>query len=141
MRIQWATPEHADQIAMLEVELFDNAMPPAMLAREIEFGWGLVIGNPVEAYALVRANGNLLDLTRLGVTAASRQKGYGKALLEEVLRLGMPVCLTVLKSNAVALRLYKKYGFKIVGHLPADNAWLMATDRETSTAPHSPDTE
>jgi ribosomal protein S18 acetylase RimI-like enzyme len=57
------------------------------------------------------------------VRPAHRGKGIADALmtaaLEEAARLVEHVSLTVTASNETAIRLYKRHGFEIVGHLPA----------------------
>ena len=123
--IRRATTDDIDDIAGLEALLFDNSMSPMMLTRELEVGQGFVIGTPLEAYALVREDGELLDLTRLAVQPAHQGRGLGAALLEHIIHLGRPVMLTVKKDNARALRLYRSRGFEIAGHVTAASAWVL----------------
>lgn len=112
----------------LEELLFPNAMAERMLEHEVGRGWGWVEEiqeGRIVGYALVRSDGPLLDLTRLGVDPTHQGRGVGKRLLEKVLEDGRDIILTVKKNNAHAIGLYRKYNFEIVGHLASANAWVM----------------
>lgn len=109
----------------LEEELFPNSMTERMLHHELSRGWGWIDGEPANGYILVRADDDLLDITRLGVRKTAQKQGIGRRLLETALVEGKSMLLTVGKDNAPALRLYRKYGFEIVGHLSSAGAWVM----------------
>jgi ribosomal protein S18 acetylase RimI-like enzyme len=117
----------APRLAELEALLFENAMAPSMLDRELSYGPCFVIGSPVVAYALVREQPEVVDLLRLGVLPSAQGQGHGRKLLEHVIGLDKDTMLTVLKENTRALRLYKNAGFSIVGELRVDGAlaWVM----------------
>jgi len=117
----------APQLVDLEALLFENAMAPSVLDRELSYGSCFVIGSPVVAYALVREQPEVVDLLRLGVLPSAQGQGHGRKLLEHVLTLGKDTMLTVLKENARALHLYQSVGFGIVGELRVDGsqAWVM----------------
>lgn len=117
-------------IADLENQLFpDNGMNEKTLQNELEIGECWVVedkkGESILGYCLVRKDGDLLDILRLGVVKEHRGKGIGDSLLTHVLKQGRPTMLTVKRDNKSALRIYTKHGFRIVGHLSADSGWVM----------------
>ncbi len=118
----------------LEYQLFENSMAETTLHRELEVGQGLVYEGLrcILGYALVRTDGDKLDLTRLGVGQGAQGSGIGSALLCEVITMGKPIVLTVLKHNHRAIRLYYRYGFEIVGHLVSDGAWALRREASAS---------
>ena len=63
------------------------------------------------------------EIWALGIFGAYRGRGYGTQMLTEFLRQfdnSKPLFLYVLKTNEVALRLYKNAGFDIVGNTSGD---------------------
>jgi len=123
--LRQAGPDDVEVIVQIESTLFDNSMGERLVRHELELGRGWVYGEPVEGYILLRPDGPLTDITRLGVTQGARGKGIGQKLLSRALEGAGDVVLTVAKDNVPAMRLYKKNGFAIVGHLHAAGAWVM----------------
>lgn len=125
-------------IAGLEARLFpDNSMSPLMIEREAQVSRFFVLGKPAYAYAIVGDDGTLSDLLRLGVDPDRQGQGAGTRLLNHVVGMGRGVVLTVKKDNHRALRLYKKYGFRIVGHFNAANAWALFREAGSTSCPSS----
>ncbi len=121
-----ATPEDADRIAELEIEIFpDNCLNEFSIDKELKMpGWNFVVGDPIHGYILSRLGGGILDITRLGILPAFHRRGLGRQLLATVLyHRDSPVMLSVRKENAPALSLYRRAGFDIV----AENrgSWVM----------------
>lgn len=113
-----------DAIISLEAALFDNPMSERMLHHELTRGRGWIYGEYL-GYVLVRFDSGLLDITRLGVRPDRQGRGIGKTLLDRAL-LGVPdALLTVKKDNVVALKLYAKYGFRVVAHLSSAGAFVL----------------
>lgn len=124
--IRPATSEDAERLAELEIALFpDNCINERTIRRQIEEGECWVVGNPVVGFILTKKNG-CIDILRLGVLPEARNKGIGAKLLRKILRNQEEIILTVLKSNENAIRLYKRYGFIIVGCINSANSWVMA---------------
>lgn len=125
--LRLATLEDIPDILRLDQKLFDNAFTESMLKRELEVGHGYVwvshVWSYIVGYALVRRDGKVLDLTRLGVEQGDQGTGIGTLLLKRVLAEGCDTVLTVRKSNKGALRLYRRHGFAVVGHFT--NAWVL----------------
>lgn len=122
------TQNDADVIAELEMQVFpENCFNETTIAGEIRlgFGWVIELAGDVVAYALVRDDGHVLDLTRLGVRADCRGMGFGSMLLDKLLAQGRSVMLTVHTANEKALRLYRKRGFQIVGRFRDGTSWAM----------------
>ena len=116
-------------VVEMEEGLFpENSMGEKTLATELSLGMGWVDDDPISGYLLARHGGGVLDITRLGVSPRARRRGVGTKLLESALELGHPTILTVRKDNEAAIRLYWKHGFRIVGHLPLADAWMMRVD-------------
>ena len=125
--LRLATTDDAERIAELEIILFDNAFNEWTIANEIEAGAGLVVENEAGelcGYALVRFERDLVDLTRLAVRPADQGQGLGGLMLSQVVLDTRPVMLTGWKNNNGAIRLYRRFGFEIVGELEA-GAWVM----------------
>ena len=124
MQYEPINQSHAEAVAALEVELFDNAFSEHTLRKEIEAGWGFVaVDEEVVGYALVRESDDLADLTRLAVRKDRQGQGIGTHLLSLVLENVRNVMLCVRKENQRSLALYKAHGFSVVGYI--DNSWVM----------------
>jgi ribosomal protein S18 acetylase RimI-like enzyme len=131
--IRPAARADSERILELEGKLFPNSLSEPMIQQELRIGRGWVHcgekDNTVYGYALVRDDGYVLDLTRLGVDLPEQGGGIGRELLTHVLQVAAEerrgVQLTVLKDNEKALKFYLRHGFQIVGHLKKEGAWLM----------------
>jgi len=125
-----ATLEDAAPISLLELKLFpENCMNETTLANEIEDPtttcWVQYEGDELAGYILIRKDGGLLDILRLGVHPNFQKIGIGRRLLDAVLQANDPTILTVQKDNEVAFKFYYRHGFRIVGHLSSDAGWIM----------------
>lgn len=131
--IRQATAEDADDIARLEMQLFpDNCMNETTVRSELETGNSYVIrqGDELIGYTLVRRDGDITDLLRIGVHPHHQSQGFGLKLLKLTSGTNLryhPLMLTVRKNNTRALRLYRWVGFEIVGQLEAygEQSWVM----------------
>ena len=66
----------------------------------------------------LRDRGDKFEIWNLEVVERYRNKGYGTRMLTEFLSQfssDKPLVLYVYKSNDIAIRLYEKVGFKIIG--------------------------
>lgn len=128
-----------ERLVELENMFFDNALNERRLEVELSLGKCYVVGDPIVAYALVRPDGPLLDLMRLGVVPAQQGTGLGRKLLGHVLAQGKTVVLTVLKENTRARELYRRAGFKTVGVLREGVALVQACPSPPAhTSPRTP---
>jgi ribosomal-protein-alanine N-acetyltransferase len=124
-----ATVDDVPALALLDQHLFpENAMGECLLEGELRAGWGLVLGEPLSGYVLVREEGTLVDITRLGVHPAREGQGMGGRLLDAVLaavlvRRGRAMLTVKKKDNGRAIQIYRRRGFAIVAEL--QDAWLM----------------
>jgi len=78
------------------------------------------IGAEVVAYAFLRLAADELHILKIAVAPAWREKGIATRLTEHCLKLGVErgatsAHLEVRPSNAPAVGLYQKLGFKIIG--------------------------
>ena len=122
------TVEDSDELSLLEMDLFpDNCLNEYTLAREIDLGQGFIVtdNHKIVAYMLMRGDGYLMDIMRLGVVAGYQGQGLGTRLLRVGMQLAEQVMLTVETKNERALRLYDRHGFQIVGQLIGGSAWVM----------------
>lgn len=113
----------------LEQEIFpDDWFSERTVSIELEAGGGYLLLNSVTGheanyagYLLYRIDGELCDITRLGIVESCRGQGLGKHLLEDAMdRIGASTSanhfmLTVYRDNLPALTLYRKVGFQTVG--------------------------
>ena len=119
------TLDDVPALEVLEQALFENSMTTPQLCRELVAGGGYALGDPIEAYALLRFDRGLADLTRLGVAPEHRHQGKGRALLQHLLQAHPHMMLTVKKDNAPALALYRAHRFEVFGHFNAESAWVL----------------
>lgn len=105
-------------------EEFDEFWTPGVLFSELK--------NENTKYIVVKENNNILgfagiwitpdtvELNNIVIKKDSRGKGYSKVLLEKLIEISKETSreiftLEVSEENAVAINLYKKYGFEKVG--------------------------
>jgi ribosomal protein S18 acetylase RimI-like enzyme len=123
------TQSDADEVARLDALLFpENCFNEKTLATEIALGFGWVIYNEMDlvGYVLVRDDKLYLDVIRLGVHPAFQGQHLGSAMLKKVLGKNRDTMLTVREGNDIALRLYLKYGFQLVGRLHDGLGWVLS---------------
>lgn len=126
--IKDAASEDAEAIALLDCLLFPaNCFNERTLRKQIERGpsWVCYQDEELVGYLIGAKTDGLLDILRFGVRFEHRRKGLGSALVEIALEENRSAMLTVRKTNIGAIRLYKNYGFLIVGHLVDAEDWLM----------------
>jgi ribosomal protein S18 acetylase RimI-like enzyme len=121
--------EDAMAVAALEAQLFpSNNLNETSIKLEIQTGEGWVVkeDGEVVAYLLGRWGDGMFDVLRLGVIPECRGRKLGSRLLDHVLQryLPHPTILTVEKTNQLALDMYLKRGFKIVGEL-SGTSWVL----------------
>ena len=118
---------HVPQVSALEKECFSDPWSQRSVASELD--------NPLALWLVWEEDGKVLgyvgsqtvldetDMMNVAVSAQARHRGIAQALVEElVLRLKQrgSRCLTleVRASNAPAIALYEKLGFRQVGRRP-----------------------
>jgi len=128
MEIRDATEDDAEELEALEIELFrENCFNSATIARELEYGFGLVAVDKqrgIIGYLLAAMDGNLVDVLRLGVVPEFRRRGLARQMLNMALGARPQAMLTVRRENRAAIKLYIDFGFYIAGEL-ASTAWVM----------------
>lgn len=123
----------AEAVAALDAELFPQVCwNENTVRREIKLGWGLVCMDPkgrVIGFLLVRLDGGMADIIRVGVTKKQQGKGHGRALLQDAVdKLSGPIMLTVEKTNETAKHLYLSEGFVPRGQA-GDTALILVRDQ------------
>ena len=121
------TSDHVPQVAALEKECFSDPWSQRSVASELE--------NPLALWLVWEEDGRVLgyvgsqtvldetDMMNVAVSAQARRRGIAQALVEDLcdrLRRQGSRCLTleVRASNAPAICLYEKLGFRQVGRRP-----------------------
>jgi ribosomal protein S18 acetylase RimI-like enzyme len=77
------------------------------------------------------SGGNRMELWSFGIIGKqNRGKGYGQKMLQEAIAMagGKPIRLYVHKTNTVAIHIYQKAGFNIIGKYMGEEAWVMQHD-------------
>jgi ribosomal protein S18 acetylase RimI-like enzyme len=110
---------------------------PGLIRMRARFGnrlIGFVMGEPAWRPGISM-------ITTIGVDPAFQKRGTGAALLErcEALLPGSRIRLTVREDNAVAIRLYTRFGYRRLSRLPdyyrrGQAGLLMEKNRETTPA-------
>lgn len=75
---------------------------------------------------------NFYEIWSVSVDTKFRQQGYATLMLKRIIKKfkDKPLRLYVYKSNDIAIHLYEKLGFKIIGEFDgATNAWTMEYSR------------
>ena len=107
----------AEAISELDYELFPHICWNENSARrEIKLGWGLVTTNAknkVIGFLMIRLDGKMADVIRVGVSPKYQSKGHGRAMLRQAIEefSGGPMMLTVRRANEAAKKLYLSEGF------------------------------
>ena len=121
------TSDHVPQVAALEKECFSDPWSQRSVASELE--------NPLALWLVWEEDGRVLgyvgsqtvldetDMMNVAVSAQARRRGIAQALVEALviqLKQRGSRCLTleVRASNAPAICLYEKLGFRQVGRRP-----------------------
>lgn len=124
-----AEPSDADALEGLEHRLFpENCFNSHTLKNELSIGkcWVKEENGEVIGYLLARVEQGVMDILRLGVRDDHQRKGIATALLRAAFEESPGVTmLTAKRYNQVALRLYLKMGFRIVGTLDCDAGWIL----------------
>jgi len=118
------------EIEELEGQLFDNSFNATTIARELDSGAKLwVVEGPtcLEGYMLLRTEGGVTDILRLGVRPLLQGRGVGSSLLGEAKSSFGRLMLCVRKTNTRAIQLYQRQGFVITGDLGV--SWVMELHR------------
>ena len=136
MELTPARPEHIPAIAAMEEALFSDPWPSDMLARMMP-NITVALEDGVPAGYIVFSS--VLDegsVDNIAVSPPFRRRGLADALLTDALDRGRAAGLSVVHlevrdSNAPAVALYEKHGFKAVGRRrgyytkPREDAILM----------------
>lgn len=117
--------EHTSLCARLEslcfdAEVFDENMIHSLLSTPFVFGSLALLNDGPIGYALCSKGGDEGDLLTIAVLPETRGKGYGEALLKDLIKKAkiqniQNLFLEVRPSNESAIKLYKKYGATQVG--------------------------
>jgi ribosomal protein S18 acetylase RimI-like enzyme len=122
----------AEAIAELDGELFPNiCWNENTIRKEIKLGWGLVVTTEkgkVVGFLMVRLDGGLADIIRVGISKKHQHKGHGRALLRQALEdLSSTMMLTVRKDNEAAKKLYLSEGFAPIAAV-GDDALILVRE-------------
>ena len=125
VRVDAMREEDIPQIQTIEREIFPTPWPRNAYYRELHHNRTahyLVLrrDDEIVGYAGLWKMSDEAHITTVGVKAGEQGKGYGHALMvaliQRAYQLGSRwMTLEVRPSNDVAVRLYEKFGFKVIG--------------------------
>jgi len=121
----------------IEKEAFTNPWSLEMVKKELTQEWSTVLlleestpwGWELRAFAIFWIVADEVHVLNVATHVASRQKGYGRKIMDEVIAIGRGrkctiATLEVRRGNVPAITLYSRLGFRTVGMRPryyADN--------------------
>jgi len=125
VKVVFMDPSHLDEVYAIETESFYSPWSRKELENELN--------NPFAIYVVVIEENRVIGyggmwhvvteghITNIAVSQEERGKGYGRAILEEMIRLAyekemIGITLEVRVSNLKAQKLYTSFGFKIEGY-------------------------
>lgn len=140
MQIENLKKEFVCQIAQIEKQCFDTPWSEKSLFDEIENAnskfYVLTNDNKVLGYGSLHTVADFAEIMNIAVDKNFRGKGYSKLILDKMLFDAkdldlFEIQLEVKSINEVAIALYKKYGFAIVGkrakYYPDGNDAILMT--------------
>lgn len=126
-RIRLATLADVPAIVGIERACFTDPWTAAGITQTIQYETAKTFiaqkSDREVGYAVVRTSGEEGEILNLAVLPGYRRKGIGRLLLEAVLGSlasagTREVYLEVRETNAAAIELYQRYGFRPVGQRP-----------------------
>jgi len=147
------TEADLDEVLAIEEASFTNPWTRQMFLWELQnagVSYGYVLRTPewpVAAFCTVWVVLDEVHVNNLAVRPQCRGGGVGRALLEFVLRMGLGLgarraTLEVRQSNAAALKLYERLGFRVAGVRrnyyanPVEDALVLWRDGASEPAGH-----
>lgn len=140
----WPASSYVYELNRKQRSFYSVLLRPAQVSRKRApdhrwRAWLRVLGAPQECliagYVGLRLEDGFTHISTLAVHPAWRRRGLGEALLQTAIQQTLElqvarVTLEVRASNAMAQRLYQKYGFSFTGVQPGyyrggEDAWLM----------------
>jgi ribosomal-protein-alanine N-acetyltransferase len=117
------------QVIAIERRAFPTPWSLAMFVLELSKPSGVCVAafdsgrpeQPIVGYLICSRYADVWHLMNIAIDPTSRRRGFGTALLEEMLRRAGPdeaYTLEVRTSNAPAIRLYERFGFRAAGTRP-----------------------
>lgn len=145
MRISRAEMADIPMMTEIEKQSFSDPWTAEGFAAEFDNAFGIFLAahdddGSIAGYIVGDCDGFSAYISNVAVSSAFRRKGVGTQLLD-ALRAELPetaenISLEVRESNAAAVGMYEKYGFKAAGirknfySSPAENAVVMIFDIE-----------
>jgi len=126
-RIRLATLADVPAIVEIERACFTDPWTAAGITETIQYETARTFiaqkSDREVGYAVARTSGEEGEILNLAVLPGHRRKGIGRLLLEAVLGSlasagTREVYLEVRETNAAAIELYRRYGFRPVGQRP-----------------------
>lgn len=127
MKFERLKPEHLSQMAEIEKEAFDEPWTAGMFLPELSdphayYSVGVLdgINDEVVCYGGFHTVLDEGQIANIAVRADMRGKGYGRALMQNLLELARSagvkrITLEVKDTNERAVNLYKSLGFTVEG--------------------------
>jgi ribosomal-protein-alanine N-acetyltransferase len=143
-RLETMTERDLDEVLVIEKAVYSHPWTRGNFADSLRSGYEcrtLRLDAELIGYFVLLIGPGEAHLLNLSVAAARQRRGYGAALLREVLRIAhergaAQLFLEVRPSNIAARGLYESFGFRSVGlrgayypaHHRREDALVMMTD-------------
>jgi [ribosomal protein S18]-alanine N-acetyltransferase len=144
--ILWAGPEHAEELARLHAQLFEEAWDAESLHKHLSHPGSTAfiarVGKEARTlgFVLGQIAADEAEILTLGVGKDWQRRGVGGRLVEALIRAvrkaeARLLYLEVAPSNTAAVALYRRFGFKETGRrksyyarpeAPAEDALTLA---------------
>ncbi|MGI5861487.1 MAG: ribosomal protein S18-alanine N-acetyltransferase [Myxococcales bacterium] len=130
-RLRRLVPADLDEVLRIEQAAFAHPWTEELMRRELTHAWSTILvaeeptdeGDRIRGFIIFWLVHDEVHILNVATDPAHLRRGVAKALIGEALRLGKRAgaalaTLEVRRTNTPAIKLYERFGFRIVGVRP-----------------------